>query len=252
MTNSQIPRLITIAISHYCEKVRWALDWLNFPYQEESHAPPFHRKHTRFYNGTTVPVLVTQERNFVDSTEILHYLDSLSKDKKLYPSDRQLRQEVESLEELFDTQLGINSRRLVYSFLLKKPLIVPIFLGINTPWSEKIACAIATPITLRRIKQIYEITPESTTESLQEIKEVFKIVDRRLAQGNKYLVGDSLSAADITFAALASPLIRPENHPFYSSKMPRVSNEFVAIVRELRKTSAGEFALRLYREHRNK
>jgi glutathione S-transferase len=250
MTNSQIPRLITIAISHYCEKVRWALDWLNLPYQEESHAPPFHRKHTRLYNGTSVPVLVTKEKNFVDSTEILHYLDSISEDKKLYPSDRQLRQEVESLEELFDTQLGINSRRLVYSFLLKKPLIVPTFLGINTPWIERIGCAIAFPVTLQRIKKIYEVTPEKTTQSLQEIKEIFEIVDRRLAQGNKYLVGNNFSAADLTFAALASPLVRPNNHPFYSSKMPNLSDEFAALVLELRTTLAGEFALRLYRDYR--
>jgi glutathione S-transferase len=252
MSNSQIPRLITIAISHYCEKVRWALDWLNLPYQEESHAPPFHRKYTRLYNGTTVPVLATQDRNFVDSTEILHYLDSISSDKRLYPSDRQLREEVDSLEELFDTQLGINSRRLGYSFLLKKPLIVPTFLGINTPWIEKIGCAIAFPITLQRIKKIYEITPENATKSLEEIREVFRIVERKLAQGNKYLVGDNFSAADLTFAALASPLIRPKNHPFYSPKMSNVSKELAAIVLEFRTTLAGEFALRLYREHRNK
>lgn len=33
--NSAIYRLITIPASHYCEKVRWALDWLKIPYIEE-------------------------------------------------------------------------------------------------------------------------------------------------------------------------------------------------------------------------
>lgn len=31
----QKPRLIAIALSHYCEKVRWALDYLGIDYVEE-------------------------------------------------------------------------------------------------------------------------------------------------------------------------------------------------------------------------
>lgn len=30
--NKDKPRLIAIALSHYCEKVRWALDYLNINY----------------------------------------------------------------------------------------------------------------------------------------------------------------------------------------------------------------------------
>ena len=35
-------RLLTMPISHYCEKVRWALDRQALPYREEGHAPLFH------------------------------------------------------------------------------------------------------------------------------------------------------------------------------------------------------------------
>jgi glutathione S-transferase len=35
-------RLITIPVSHYCEKARWALTKLKLPYVEEAHMPPFH------------------------------------------------------------------------------------------------------------------------------------------------------------------------------------------------------------------
>ncbi|MFM9267952.1 glutathione S-transferase N-terminal domain-containing protein [Tychonema sp. BBK16] len=35
IANTEIVRLITIPISHYCEKVRWALDLLKIPYIEE-------------------------------------------------------------------------------------------------------------------------------------------------------------------------------------------------------------------------
>ena len=39
--------LITIPLSHYCEKARWALDRVALPYREEPHAPLLHRLATK-------------------------------------------------------------------------------------------------------------------------------------------------------------------------------------------------------------
>ncbi|MEM1168380.1 MAG: glutathione S-transferase N-terminal domain-containing protein [Cyanobacteria bacterium P01_H01_bin.35] len=52
-------RLITIPISHFSEKARWALDRLNITYTEEPHVPVFHRFATMKYDGISVPVLAT-------------------------------------------------------------------------------------------------------------------------------------------------------------------------------------------------
>nr|WP_293103382.1 glutathione S-transferase N-terminal domain-containing protein [Okeania sp. SIO2F4] len=57
--NSQNYRLITIPISHYSEKARWALDRLKITYKEEPHVPVFHRFATMKYDGSSVPVLAT-------------------------------------------------------------------------------------------------------------------------------------------------------------------------------------------------
>ncbi|MCC0179772.1 glutathione S-transferase N-terminal domain-containing protein, partial [Waterburya agarophytonicola K14] len=70
----QKPRLIAIAISHYCEKVRWALDYFNIDYIEENHAPPFHRQYTSPYGGTTVPVLVTDNKTHLPHVK-MYYLE---------------------------------------------------------------------------------------------------------------------------------------------------------------------------------
>jgi glutathione S-transferase len=72
--DSSTPRLITIALSHYCEKARWALDWLKIPYIEESHIPLIHRFYTRPHGGRSVPVLITQTGAFVDSKDIISIL----------------------------------------------------------------------------------------------------------------------------------------------------------------------------------
>jgi glutathione S-transferase len=61
-------RLLTIPISHFCEKARWALDRAGVEYAEERHVQGIHRIVAgRAGGGTTVPVLVTGERVLSES-----------------------------------------------------------------------------------------------------------------------------------------------------------------------------------------
>jgi glutathione S-transferase len=71
-------RLITIPVSHYCEKIRWALIRSQLPFVEDRHMPPFHRFFTSRVGGTSVPVLVTADRVLTDSADILQYIDEIS------------------------------------------------------------------------------------------------------------------------------------------------------------------------------
>ncbi len=240
-------KLITINISHYCEKVRWALDYLNLEYIEEHHAPPFHRIYTKKYGGTTVPILVTDQQNFCDSTEILEYLNTITtEDKKLYPDDIQLRSEVTKLEELFDSQLGVSTRCLGYYFALQKAWKTPFVWAKGASWHEQIGCILLSPMTIKIIRESYQVNEAQKNLALQNIQNIFNIVDQRLAPDKKYLVGDKISAADISFAALAAPLLRPKNHPIYSSQSDEVFQEMIDIVKDLRAATSGKFALNLY------
>ncbi len=54
------PLLVTIPISHYCEKARWALDRAGIAYREQPHIQLIHiAAARRAGGGRTVPVLVT-------------------------------------------------------------------------------------------------------------------------------------------------------------------------------------------------
>ena len=250
MSDKNKPRLIAIAISHYCEKVRWAMDYLDIDYLEENHAPPFHRQYTSRYGGSSVPVLVTSEKALTDSHDILQYLDSISELGKLYPEDPESRDRIESLEKLFDEKLGVATRTWGYYYAIQQPLKVAIAWGLKAPPIERIKAIFAFPKIPQILKQFYNITPATKDAALQDIREVFAVVDRELDSGQKYLDGDRLSAADLTFAALASPVLCPPNHPIYSSKLTKMSPERALVIEELRSTPAGELALRMYREHR--
>jgi glutathione S-transferase len=79
-------RLITIPVSHYCEKIRWALIRSQIPFVEDRHMPPFHQFSTNRVGGKSVPVLVTDTQVLTDSADILKYIDEISSPAlKLYP-----------------------------------------------------------------------------------------------------------------------------------------------------------------------
>lgn len=245
----KLMRLITIPISHYCEKVRWALDYLKISYVEECHSPPFHLLVAPRFGGKTTPILTTKDGIFLDSTDCLKYLDSIaSVDKKLYPNQVELRQKVEELEELFDEQLGVLTRLWGYSHTINDPKLIKQAWCRNVPWIERALFPVVFPKTRTLACKKFNITPESNIETREKIKQIFEQVSNILADGRRYLVGDKLSAADITFAALAAPTIAPPEHPATRGSVDNFPVNMAKEINQFRKTPAGQFVLRLYRE----
>jgi glutathione S-transferase len=241
-------RLITIFVSHYCEKVRWALERLKIPYQEEPHMPPFHRFATGGVGGKSVPVLVTEDGTFTDSTDILRYLDAIAPpDAKLYPTESELRQQVEELENLFNTQLGTMTRRWAYFYTLNNYKRMRNLWCQNVPLVEQAMFPFVFPITRNIVRQAMNVTPESASSAYEQIKTIFENVGELLADGRSYLVGETLSAADITFAALAAPVLMPPEHTVKPRSLQELPPEMVSEIKAFRKTPAGAYALRLFR-----
>lgn len=242
--------LITIPLSHYCEKARWALDRVRLPYREEPHAPLVHRISTRRNNGGTVPVLVHGNARFTDSTDILAHADTVCGGDLLYPRDTALRSEVEALEELFDKELGPHVRRWAYGHLLSDTKLLRSVWSRGVPRFEAGLVAVIAPLARLLVRSAYKITPEGAERSLARVHGVFRTVGERLRPGRRFLVGERFTAADLTFAALAAPVLFPAEcravHPALNA-VPETMREEVL---RLRDTEAGKFALRLFAEER--
>jgi glutathione S-transferase len=242
-------KLITIPVSHYSEKARWAMDYLKIPFQELPHMPPFHSGATKKYGGTSVPVLVTDTGVATDSTDILRYLDRLYP-KKLYPVAPELHLLGNELERLFNDTLGVQTRRWGYSYVLTPKLLYPKW-TFGVPLWEKLLFPIIFPKVNTIVRERFEITETSAAESYREIEIVFDRVNNLLTDGRKYLLGDKFSAIDITFAALAAPILQPPEQHIPPSSMESLPVQMQADIQKCRSTLAGEFGLRLYRENRN-
>jgi glutathione S-transferase len=66
-------------------------------------------------------------------------------------------------------------------------------------------------------------------------------------------VGDRFTAADLTFASLAAPIVVPEGHPaMRPGSLDALAPEHRALIEWVRATPAGAHVTRLYREERRR
>jgi glutathione S-transferase len=76
----------------------------------------------------------------------------------------------------------------------------------------------------------------------------FDWVAEQLADGRRYLLGDRFTAADLTYAALAAPVVLPSVYGVPLPPLELLDAPTKALVERGRAHPAGEFALRLYAE----
>ncbi len=245
-------KLITISVSHYVEKVKWALKISGIPFEEESHLPGIHAAVTLWLTRgahRSTPVLIDGNQVIADSTRILRHLATKYRQKWLYPIPQVLE-----LEERFDKNIGPHTRRFIYQQLFDNGFSVAEFFDqdVAIPWQKAILPLVAPALKEVMIRDM-AINPASAENSRAVFEAEFDFVEKRLKDGRMYLCGDTLTAADITFAALSAPVILPEG---YGARLPKLEDApegspVRALVEGYRARPAGQFVLRLYKENRH-
>lgn len=242
------PRLITIPFSHYCEKARWALERAGLDFTEDGHLPIFAYLPLRRAGARrTVPALVLDERVLTDSTDILRWCDEHGRAPPLFPAELP---EVAALEDEFDRRLGPAARRVAYFHLLPSRTAFGQLLRSGVPGWERRTASVARPLAVGLIRRGLRIDAAGAARSRTVLDEVFAQVADRLADGRAYLCGDRFTAADLTFASLAAPVIAPDAYAALLSSTAGLPPSFLALRDELRATPAGAHALRVYARDR--
>jgi len=244
--------LLTIPISHYCEKARWALDRAGLAYREIRHLQMFHWPFAWMWARTPmVPILRTPTRTIADSVAILHAIDeTLPAARRLYPDDARLRQQVEALEVDFGDRLGVETRRWMYFEAFRHRGFDLSFMAAGAPALERAALPlvrlVARPVLRRRL----DVTEQAVTDGRAVILETLDRVDGMLADGRRFLVGDRFTAADLSFACMLAPCLLPRN---YGSPLPTLVALPTAVaeaVDPLRDRPAFRFGARMFAEQR--
>lgn len=245
-------RLITIPMSHYCEKARWALERAGIEYQEDAHLQVFHYLAVKPHSDLgMVPVLVTEKASVCESSNILKRVDQfLPPEQRLYP-EGQLA-EVQALEQRFDQQLGVETRRWAYHHWKKAGLLNVLEIASQgTPKWQRLLAPLLFPFMLVYVGRILSVSADNVNTGVGIIQQEFDYVASLLSDGRPYLCGEKFTAADLSFACMAAPVVLPTE---YGIRLPTYSQAPEAAKPDIRRFTAhpaGQFALSLFAQTRH-
>ncbi|HYC80569.1 MAG TPA: glutathione S-transferase family protein [Solirubrobacterales bacterium] len=212
------PLLWQLALSHYSEKVRWALDHKRVDHRRRTAMPSAHIPIALWLTrgaGATFPLLALDGEVADDSTAAIAALERRFPERPLYPAEPAERRRALELEEFFDEGLGPAARLLPLHELRGDPELFGEFAALAAP----APLARAKPL-LAAYARLYTGTRFRTTDPAAAARargEVVGALDRieaELAAGDgAHLVGTSFSVADLTAAAMFSLLVLPAGGP---------------------------------------
>jgi glutathione S-transferase len=248
------PVLWQIEISHYSEKARWALDHKGIDHVRRSPLPGGHIPIALFLTRgaqPTLPVLQMDARAIGDSTAIIAALEAKHLDRPLYPSKPQERARALELEDWFDENLGPHARLLPFYELIQEPEIFAAVAAESVPGPlGRAKRAVGAYGRIYTSLRWGADKSEEAERARQGIVAAFDKLEAELEKGDgEFLVGESLSVADLTAASLFYPIVVPPEGPL-PPDLPRPP-AFESFREELSDRPGYRWVEQTFRRHRS-
>jgi glutathione S-transferase len=126
--------LYQFELSHYCEKVRFILDYKGLAYRKVEVTPGIGQLDLFKMSGQRqVPVLKDGNEVIADSTAIAQYLEQKYPDRPIYPTEPKQRALCLILEEWADESIGLNARKSMLGAFSQNPAFRTAVLPSSTP-----------------------------------------------------------------------------------------------------------------------
>jgi glutathione S-transferase len=247
---SNAPVLWHIKVSHFSEKVRWALDYKRVAHRRRTPLPGAHPVFALWLTRgahATLPILELDGEPIGDSSRIIEALERRHPEPALYPDDAGRLARALELEEFFDQHVGPQLRRFVWHEAIKDREAFARLAVRQVPGSLPTTPRLAGNFASTFVRLRYGAANESGAETARrQVLEGLDRLEAKLGSG-EYLVGDRFTVADLTGAALLYPLVLPPEAPTPQLEPPEPFRRFQDSVRERR---AFQWAAEMFRRHR--
>lgn len=197
-------------VSHYNEKVRWALDWKRIPHERRVLTFDYLPRALLATGKPTLPILFIDGKAVSDSTQIIERLEGLQPMPALYPSDRDTCARALALEDYFDEELGHAVRTALVGWAFShEPALAARMLSVGMGDGPRRVMQRALPLFQPFYTWRHGIRRDNVDAAREQVQGVLDRIEREI-QPSGYLAGDAFSVADLTAAALLAPIVQPQ------------------------------------------
>ncbi len=247
-TTPSIPELWHFPISHFNEKVRWALDWKRIPHTRRALSIDYLPRAWLATRQPRLPILFLDGVAIADSTRIIAALEDRYPEPPLYPADAAERRRALALEDWLDEEVGSPVRTAILAPLFATdPDAALASVTVGMPAAARRMVRAVFPMFRAYYNARHGITPETSARAPEIVRGAFDRIAREVGPSG-YLVGDRFGVADLTAAAMFAPIVAPREHEYLPPEpVPESLRAFRASLAE---HPASMWAREMYRRHR--
>jgi glutathione S-transferase len=230
------------------ELSRFVLWRYALPYREKRHIFGWASLLALLHGGTgQIPLIYGHRLKFTGPRAIVdHYETSCDASQILIPAQQPLRTQVEADWASFNGELAAYTAKIAYFHLLphRDILLEPFERGIP-PLEARLTPALY-PALRRLFTLLLRLDPNTVADSLAQTYRIVDDVDRRIADGRRFLCGDQVTLSDLSFATALAPLLLPE---YYTSPLPTYAQmpaELKQLIDAFRQRPSSALVSRIY------
>lgn len=208
------PHLFHFRVSHYNEKVRWALDWKGVAHRRTTLVPGFHLPVARTLSGQNkLPIVDFNGTIVFDSSRLLEEIERRYPEPPLFPEGAAERERARAIEDYFDEHVAPDVRRLFWATYLDDP-----------DECARMATAGAPAIVPPLFRALFPLARPIFRANLgADRRRLARARDRLTGHFDRleaeigpsgYLVGERFGVADLSAASVMTAILRPPEFPY--------------------------------------
>ncbi len=243
------PILWHFRVSHYNEKVRWALDFKGWPHIRKTQIPGFHVPVARWVSGQNMlPIIKLDGQVLAGSNHILQELERRRPEPRLFPQDTEKLKRALVIQAYFDEQVAPDLRRLFWSTYISDAARCALMATDGSSPATRVVWQSLFPLMRPLFKKNMGIFPGKLAAARSRMMGHFERLEREIGPSG-FLVGDQFTVADLTAAAVMTAIIRPPEFPY---PLPEPWPEELIVLRQsVESQPAFQWVLDIYAKHRS-